>query len=312
MTEISPSHNPVMVNQVIDCLSITGKKVFVDGTLGLGGYTEALLKAAGPNVKVIAFELDQDNLEQARERLRDYQDQIIYINENFAKLEEVLQRLEFSEIDGLMLDLGLSSPQLDRGEKGFSFMREGKLDMRFDQRQQLTAEDVVNNYSEEELTNIFREYGEERQAKRYATQIVRARQEQRITTTKQLAELIVKSNLNRNQKTHPATLVFQAIRIEVNMELESLVEVLNQSLKVLRKGGRMVIVSYHSLEDRIVKLFFKERSREYINLPNELTTTKLNPELKILSKKPLVPEVEEITQNPRARSAKLRYAEKII
>ncbi len=300
-----------MVNEVIDCFDLSDEKVIVDGTLGLGGYTEKLLRQAELGVKVIAFELDQENLAQAKERLAEFGDRVIFINDNFANLEEALHKVGYSEIDGLMLDLGLSSPQIDNAEKGFSFMREGPLDMRFDQSQGMSAAEVLNQYSEQKLAQIFKDYGEERFAKKIAAAIVKDRASAPFQTTTQLASMIERLIKGPKGRIHPATKVFQALRIEVNHELDSLVRVLNQALKMLKKGGRIVVVSYHSLEDRVVKMFFRDQAREYVNLPNELTTTKLQPQLEILSKKPLIPSDEEIAANPRARSAKLRFAQKL-
>ncbi|MBD3270484.1 16S rRNA (cytosine(1402)-N(4))-methyltransferase RsmH [Candidatus Peregrinibacteria bacterium] len=307
-------HNPVLLQEVIENMNLQSKKqIFVDGTLGLGGYTKMLLENTNNDTKVIAFELDQDNLKFAKKRLAEFRDRIIFVHSNFDTLEENLEKLGFQEIDGIMLDLGLSSPQVDDAEKGFSFLREGQLDMRFDQRVNLTASKVVNTYSEEKLKQIFKDFGEEPQSGKIAAKIVERRRAEPFLTTSDLADFVarVKHSKFSKKKAHPATLVFQAIRIEVNHELDALLKVLNQAVNCLKAGGRIVVVSYHSLEDRIVKTFFKDQSREYINLPDELTTTKLNPKIKIITKKPITPSEKEIEINPRSRSAKLRVAEKI-
>lgn len=304
-------HQSVLVKEVLDHLITKKGKVFVDGTLGLGGYTENLLKESAKNVKVIGFELDEDNLKSAQERLKPYGKRVIYQKANFNDLQEALNRLKIKSIDGIMLDLGLSSPQVDDSSKGFSFLREGPLDMRFDKSQDLTAAEVVMRYSEKTLVDIFRRYGEEKQAARIARAIVERRRLKPFKTTLDLADFIAGLVKTKEIGRHPATRVFQALRIEVNHELEALIAVLNQAVEVMAPGARIAVVSYHSLEDRIVKMFFKERSRNFVNLPNELKTTTLHPQLKIITKKPLTPSTEELKKNPRSRSAKLRVAEKI-
>lgn len=303
-------HLPVMVKEVVEGLNLSEGSLIVDGTLGLGGYSEAVL-SSGKKVKVVAFELDQANLEYAKSRLEKYQDNFIVIHDNFANIKEDLAEKGIEQIDGLMLDLGLSSPQVDEAERGFSFSREGELDMRFNKQQSLTAADVINKYSAEHLEKIFREYGEERYSRKIAQSIVKRRSEKTFTTTTELAEFVASLIRGKKEKIHPATRVFQALRIEVNQELQSLERVLTDSVDLLAKSGRLAVVSYHSLEDRIVKNFFRDASREFINLPNELTTRYLQPKLRILNKKPITPSNEEIKQNPRSRSAKLRLAERI-
>lgn len=301
-----------MIKEVLSFLDLQGEKLVVDGTLGLGGYTEEILKNADQGVKVIAFEVDQDNLAFAKNRLKNFGERVIYVNRNFSDLEEVLAELGFEKVDAVVLDLGLSSPHVDQAERGFSFQKDANLDMRFDQKQQLTAEEVVNRYSEKQLAEIFRSYGEEPHSKKIAAAIVEERQKRPFTRTLDLANLIAaKIRVKGKKKIHPATRVFQALRIEVNKEMEVLVKVLPAAVRSLAKGGRLVVVAYHSLEDKTVKMFFKEESKEYVNLPEELTTTKLDPSLKVITRKPMAPSEDEVRENPRARSAKLRVAEKI-
>jgi 16S rRNA (cytosine1402-N4)-methyltransferase len=204
----------------------------------------------------------------------------------------------------------IASTQVDQPEKGFSFRNEGPLDMRFDKKQKQTAADVVNNYSEKELIRIFKEYGEEKKGRKIAMEIIRVRKRKPFVTTLQLANFIEKL-LKRSGHIHPATRVFQALRIEVNKELETLEKTLEQAVELLRPKGRIAVISYHSLEDRIVKRFFRLMSQDYINEPGKLTSTKLEPKLKIVTKKPIMPSGKEVSQNPRSRSAKLRVAEKI-
>jgi len=306
----TPNHQPVLLQEVIEAMKLADEQTIVDGTLGLGGYSEKALQSA-KKLKIVAFELDQANLDLAKKRLAEFSSQMIYVNDNFANIKRELANVEVEKVDGLMLDLGLSSPQIDLAERGFSFGKEGALDMRYGKEQPLTAADVVNTYDIEKLTKIFREYGEERSAYKIATAIVARRAEKKFTTTTELADFIAASVGGKKERIHPATRVFQALRIEVNRELSSLEQVLNDSVDLLNPKARVAVVSYHSLEDRIVKNFFRDASREYVNLPNELTTTYLHPKLRLINKKPITPSAEEIQANPRSRSAKLRIAEKI-
>ncbi len=303
-------HQPVLIKEVVAALKVRDGVTVVDGTLGLGGYSEAVLQS-GKKVKVVAFDLDRENLDFAKERLAGYGDKVTFVHNNFAEIASELKSLKVQEVDGIMLDLGLASPQVDEAERGFSFSKEGDLDMRFDRRQKLTAAEVVNKYSLDQLTRIFREYGEERSARKAAVAIVEERIKSPFVTTNQLADFIKTIIKQKNTRIHPATRIFQALRIEVNKELESLQKVLTDSVDLMAKEGRIAVVSYHSLEDRIVKNFFRDNAREFINLPDELTTRYLQPKLKIITKKPLVPSAAEKAANPRSRSAKLRVAEKI-
>lgn len=303
-------HAPVLVAEILANLELADKKVVVDGTLGLGGHSKSMLEKMPVEGKLIGFDVDDDNLAVARENLKSFGDRVIFVRANFANLAEELQKLHVKSVDAILLDLGLSSPQVDNPLKGFSFLREGPLDMRFDKSQPLTAAGVINEYGLNQLITIFKEYGEEPFSRKIATEIVRRRKARSFKTTTELAWFIEKL-IGRKGHLHPATRVFQALRIEVNHELEVLKSVLNQAVQVLKRNGRLAVISYHSLEDRLVKHFFKDSARDYINEPDKLTTTHLEPTLAIVTRKPIFPTEAEISKNPRSRSAKLRVAEKI-
>ena len=309
-----PLHIPVMLTEVVETLVGEGlpkRRVIVDCTLGMGGHSRNLVVEMAGNGKLIGFDLDAEHIKVAKKTLKNFGESVVYVNSNFENLAAELEKLKIKGIDAILFDLGIASNHVDDPEKGFSFMHEGPLDMRFNREtQQLTAAEVVNKYSEKELIRIFKEYGEENQARKIATEIVKARRRKPFETTTQLANFIEKL-IHRDGRIHPATRVFQALRIEVNRELEVLQNALKQATDLLRESGRIAVISYHSLEDRIVKRFFRDMAADYINLPNQLKTTKLKPQLKIVTKKPLMPTAEEVKHNPRSRSAKLRVAEKI-
>lgn len=312
-------HVPVLKNDVQKYLNLREGDVVVDATLGLGGHALEILKALGKNGRLIAFEQDKRNLKKAKKRLGNYENQITYIHDNFRYLKSrITGRGEAKpspdKVDAVLFDLGLSSPHVDEAERGFSFLKEGPLDMRFDQRNELTAGKVVNTYREEDLARIFFEYGEERMAKKIARKICERRKKKSFESTVELAEfiegLLPKKRSGRKSRLHPATKVFQAIRMEVNDELNALKEGLEQAMEVLRVGGRIVVISYHSLEDRAVKQFFKELIRPPVTPEKALYQTHGEPIVKNLTKKPVIPTEEEIASNPRSRSAKLRAYEK--
>ncbi|MBN2306652.1 16S rRNA (cytosine(1402)-N(4))-methyltransferase RsmH [Candidatus Peregrinibacteria bacterium] len=304
------THTPVLLSETLDLLNLEANKHVIDGTLGLGGHSEAILKKIGPKGKLMAFEQDERNLKEAKKRLKKYEKQCLFIHSNFEHLAEVVSKHAFQP-DAIFLDLGLSSPHIDDPERGFSFLKEGPLDMRFDKRQKLTAEKVVNTYSEKDLADIIFHYGEERHSRVIARAIFKARKAAPIKTTTELARIIGKT-IRSKGKIHPATRTFQALRIYVNRELEVLESVLEQSLKLLKKGGRLVVISYHSLEDRLVKNFFRDQTRNCI-CPKELPVCQCNfqKKLYILTRKPIIPDGIEVSHNPRSRSAKLRAAEKL-
>lgn len=306
-------HVPVMVNEVIEYLDLpVGAKV-IDANLGTGGHTRAVLDKIGEAGQVLAIDRDADALKKAEQRLGDYQGQVIFVHDNFANMSEIAQNNGFEEVDGILFDLGLSSLQLDSQGRGFSWRVDEPLDMRMDQTEGLTAAELINNSSEAELADMFYQLGEERYSRQIAKAIVTRRQVKEIETTFQLAELVAKNvhHSNGRSRTHPAKKVFQALRIAVNNELSNLKKVLPQAVSLLKPGGRLAVISFHSLEDRIVKHFFKEESRD-CQCPNELPICRCQHKatVKILTRKPLVPADEEVSGNPRSRSAKLRVIQK--
>lgn len=302
-------HTSVLLAETLDLLNLKPGMHVVDGTLGLGGHSEAMLKIIGPTGHLTAFEQDGRNLNEAKSRLKEYEGQIAYVHENFERMPQYLS--EYGPVDAILFDLGLSSPHLDDPERGFSFQKEGPLDMRFDPRQSLTAEKVVNGANEKELADIIYYYGEERRSRPIARAIVQARKKSRITTTTQLAQIIAQ-NSKRRPGLHPATLTFQALRIYVNRELEVLENTLKGIIPYLKVDGRIAVMSYHSLEDRIVKQTFKYFTQTCI-CPKEIPVCQCQFEksLYLLTKKPIIPSSVEVSQNPRARSAKLRGAKRI-
>lgn len=292
-TDYKKIHIPVMVKEVIQILN-PYRGVYVDATLGCGGHSLEILKRLGSDGILIGIDRDDSAILYAKKLLDD--SRVILRKASFSQLKQVLSELNIEKIDGVIFDLGISMLQLKDFERGFSFHSEKRLDMRMDRTQQITAWDVVNKYSDEKLTQIFRDYGDEPFARRIAREIIRQRSKKTIDTCKELADLI-KKIVPRRGRLHPATKVFQAIRIEVNRELEELKEGLSQAVELLRPGGRICVISYHSGEDRVVKNFFKNEEQKG--------------NFHILTKKPLLPSLEEVAKNPSARSARLRGGEKI-
>ncbi|MFH1030623.1 MAG: 16S rRNA (cytosine(1402)-N(4))-methyltransferase RsmH [bacterium] len=322
------SHIPVMLNEVIELLNPQPGQNFVDCTLGGGGHALEILKRVAPNGKVLGIDLDEKAIEEVKSKMKTSPDPSLsrrgsLVNDNFANLGKILEEQKFGPVHGILLDLGISSAEYESG-RGFSFQKDEPLDMRFGvtsplpppQRRWKTAEDIVNNWPRENLIKIFKEYGEERLAVKIADKIVKARADVKIETTKQLADLVFseykKAYKNKTFKIHPATKVFQALRIAVNDELENLEKVLPQAIGALEKGGRLAVISFHSLEDRIVKQFFAKQSKGCICPPEfPICQCGHKPLLKIITKKPITALEDEIERNPRSRSAKLRVAEKI-
>ncbi len=299
-------HIPVMCSQVLTNLITKKKGIYVDCTLGGGGHSREIIKKIHPEGLLVGMDQDIEALEYAREKLKDYQDKIFLIKSNFGDLEKVLKDLGLKKVTGVLFDLGLSSHQISTQSRGFSFLENHLLDMRMDLSKQLDASYIINHYSEKELWEIFSKYGEERFSRSIARLIVQERKNKPIQTTKHLAELIIsiyKKYKKNKWRIHPATRVFQALRIEVNDELERLKEALKQAINLLEWQGRICVISYHSLEDRIVKHTFKE-------LASKENATLYEYRLKIISKKPFYPSEKEIKENRRARSAKMRIAEK--
>jgi 16S rRNA (cytosine1402-N4)-methyltransferase len=295
--DVDQIHTSVLLNETLDFINPTSGGVYVDGTLGLGGHSESILDRSGPDGKVIAFEWDESAIEKATTRLQPYRNRLTIIRRNFAEISEELEDAKVTEIDGLLIDVGLSSLQLDMGERGFSFQRDEILDMRMDNRQAITAQSILATCSQTELADIFFYYGEERQARPIASAIVEYRAEKAIETTKQLVSIITRAVPKRfhPKKIHAATKVFQALRIAVNTELENLAKILEDGVRFLKPGARFCVISFHSLEDRIVKAKFKN-----------------NEELELLTAKAVMPSPEEIAINKRSRSARLRVAQKKI
>lgn len=301
-------HSPVLLHEALSFLQPAPGKLFMDATLGGGGHSAELLRAGA---KVLGFDQDEMAIASATEKLYEHEDRFVAMPVNFRRFAEVLDEAGIGGVDGILADLGVSSHQIDTAERGFSFQKDGPLDMRMNSRAGLTAATIVNEWSAEDMRRIFQEYGEEPLARRAATAIVRRRAQRPFLRTLDLAETLA-SVMPRHGKTHPATKVFQALRIEVNDELGALRDLLEQAPRLLKPGGRIVIISFHSLEDRLVKQSFQKRAAEWIDRP-EWPEARPNPELslRILTKKPVSASPEENSRNPRARSARLRAAERL-
>lgn len=301
-------HYTVMKNEAVDALNCENGKIYVDCTLGGGGHSELILKRIQPDGRLIAFDIDEDAIEAASERLKDYKNLTIVKN-SYVNIKKVLHDLGIEKITGgVLFDLGASYHQFNKGERGFSFSKEASLDMRFNQDADFSAYDVVNTYSESDLVRIFSEYGEERFSKRIAKKIVEERHKSPIKTTTELADLIVHCTPHIKSSVHPATRVFQAIRIEVNQELQNVKNTLNDVLDLLEVGAIISVISFHSLEDRIVKNLFKYHSARCHCEKNQMICTCPPPKLELVNKKPLMATEREVKENPPSRSAKLRIA----
>lgn len=306
-------HVPVLLNEVIEGLKIKEDGIYVDGTLGGAGHSKEIVKRLTKG-KLIGIDQDINAIKKASEELKDFKDNTVIVHDNFSNIRKIINSLDIDKIDGVLLDLGVSSHQLDTAERGFSYKQDAPLDMRMDTTQKLKAWDVVNNYPKDELYKIIKEYGEEKWAKRIADFIVEERSKKTVDTTEELVEIIKKAIPKGARKSgpHPAKRTFQAIRIEVNRELEIIRDTIIDACKLLKPGGRICIITFHSLEDRIVKNTFKELNQDCI-CPKELPVCQCNikRQIKIITKKPIVPSETEIDRNPRARSSKLRIAERV-
>lgn len=302
------THIPVLLTETIDQLQPPMNGRFIDGTLGAGGHTAALLDASAPSGRVLAFDRDPEAIEFARSSLGVLAKRVIFINDSFVNMQQTALAENFTNIDGILMDLGLSSRQLDNAERGFSFMKEGPLDMRFDSTKGQTAADLINHLSESELADIFWRYGEEKKSRQMAKMMVKNRP---FETTTELAQAIAQMSRQRG-RIHPATRVFQALRIAVNDELTAVAQGIEAAISLLKSGGRLAVITFHSLEDRIVKQTFRHYSRTYEEVP-ELPTGRrpLVPTLQLITRKPIIPTAAEIKANPRSRSAKLRVAQKV-
>lgn len=301
-------HIPVLFEQVLQMLLPQSQGLYIDGTLGAGGHSLGILEASAPDGRILVFDRDIEAIKFVQNRLADYEPRIVFQHASYAEMGRLAPFSGFDQVNGILLDLGLSSRQLADGERGFSFQKEGPLDMRFDQTFGETAADVINHSSESELAEILRNYGEIRDSRRLARLIVANRP---FETTKQLAELIEK-NTRKRTRIHPATQLFQALRIEVNHELDALQQGLRSAIELLKPGGRLAVISFHSLEDRLVKRYFKDLSRDCHCPPQQpVCTCNKQATIKLITKKAIKAGPEETALNPRSRSARLRVAEKI-
>ncbi|EEB35462.1 16S rRNA (cytosine(1402)-N(4))-methyltransferase RsmH [Anaerococcus hydrogenalis] len=303
------SHKSVLLNETIKNLNIKEDGIYADLTLGKGGHSKEILKNLSPEGLLIGLDQDKDAIKAARENLKDFSN-VLFFNENFEKISDVLDKASLKMIDGALMDIGVSSYQIDNGDRGFSYMKDGPLDMRMNKDNELTAKQIVNDYSLDELWEIFSKYGEERYSKTIAKAIVDYRKLHEINTTLQLRNIVMKSVVTN--EAHPEKRVFQALRIEVNRELEVLENTLEKIVDRLNKGGRLCVITFHSLEDRIVKNKFKEMSKKCI-CPPEFPVCVCNHEkkVKIISKKPILPSKDELKTNRRSHSAKLRVCERV-
>ena len=299
-------HYTVMLNEAVDALQCESGKIYVDCTLGGGGHSELILSRIQPDGRLIAFDIDDDAIKHSKERLKNYNN-VTIVKSSYTNIKSELAKLGINKITGgVILDLGASYHQLTKAERGFSFSKDAPLDMRFDMSSDFSAKDVVNSYKEDDLVRIFSEYGEERFSKRIAKKIVETRAKKRIETTGELADIIVSATPKIKSSIHPATRVFQAIRIEVNNELKNVNFVLHDILDLLDKGGIISVISFHSLEDRIVKRFFKHESQKC--RCNDIICKCPPPKIELVNKKLIEASIEEIKENPPSRSAKLRVA----
>ena len=307
LSRATTQHVSVLLNETLDELTIKPGGRYIDGTVGGGGHSEAIL-ASAPDVELLGLDADPAALERAALRLQPFGSRVKLVNANFAQLSAVARAQGFDQVDGIVLDLGLSSDQLSDPNRGFGFIAGGPLDMRFDQTRGQAAADLINSLDQDDLADLIYRYGEEPASRKIARSIVAARP---IHTADQLAEVIEKA-LGRRGRIHPATLTFQALRIAVNDELGSLMSALPQAIELLHSGGRLAVISFHSLEDRIVKEYFRSASRERTAQPDDRPDQIVRPAtLKLITRKPIVPGDDEVAANSRARSAKLRIAEKL-
>ena len=309
---VSKMHKSVLLEEAISALNLKSDGIYIDATLGYAGHSSEILKRIGRG-SLFAFDQDNDAIEYSKKRLSEISDNYVIFKDNFKNMKSDLESVNVDKVDGILFDLGVSSPQLDEAERGFSYHNDARLDMRMDKDQALSAYDVVNSYTKEKLSDIFFRFGEEKFSKQIASKIVNYRENKKIETTLELAE-IIKSAIPQKfrREKHPARKVFQAIRIEVNSELEVLEIALKDALSLLNVGGRIVVITFHSLEDRIVKNIFKEVTtipKEISGMPN--IPKSYLPDFKLVNTKPIIPSEEELNNNNRARSSKLRIIEKI-
>lgn len=307
------NHISVLLNETVDNLNVREEKIYVDGTLGGGGHSYEILKRMKGNGRLIGIDQDAAAIQAASNRLAEFKDAVTIVRDNYCNMKHVLSEFGIEKVDGIVLDLGVSSYQLDTVERGFSYREDASLDMRMDQRQLQTAKDIVNQYSEMELYKIIRDYGEDKFAKNIAKHIVKAREEKEIETTLELAEIIKGAIPMKVRMTggHPAKRTFQAIRIELNHELDVLRNTLNDMIDLLNEDGRLCIITFHSLEDRIVKNSFRDAENPCVCPPNfPVCACGKKSKGKVISRKPILPSEEELVYNSRSKSAKLRVFER--
>ena len=301
-------HVPVLFDEVLEYLRPQSRGLYIDGTLGAGGHTLGILQASAPDGRVLAFDRDSEAIRFVQRRLAEYSERIIYENANYAEMGALAAAHQFTQVDGILLDLGLSSRQLADGERGFSFQREGPLDMRFDPTAGETAADLLNNISESELADIFWRYGEVTNSRHIARLIVANRP---FYSTTEFAQFIA-ANVRKKGRIHPATQLFQALRIEVNRELDAVEKGIKAAIDLLKSGGRLAVISFHSLEDRFVKRYFRDLAQDCICPPQQPICTCGNQAIiKLVSRKAIKASAQETVVNPRSRSARLRVAEKL-
>ena len=303
-------HIPVLFNEVIESLAVQPGGRYIDCTLGGGGHASAILEKSAPGGQLLGIDADPAAIALARTNMAAYGDAALFVNDNFVNLKDIVNAYNFKPVHGILMDLGLSSMQLGGEGRGFSFQEDTPLDMRFDPSQGTTAADLVNKLNEKELANIIFEYGEERQSRQIAKLIVENRP---VRTTGQLARIVEEAVGGRHGKIHPATRTFQALRIAVNHELDNLKSALEQVVELLGFEGRLVVITYHSLEDRVVKQFMAEEARDCVCPPEApVCVCKHKARVKLVNRKVITPSLAEIRSNPRSRSAKLRVAERLI
>lgn len=308
------AHVPVMLGECLDGLKIKVDGVYVDGTVGGGGHSSEIVKRLSDKGRLICFDKDEDALKASGARLADFKDRVTFVHDDYKNMPERLDTMGVGKVDGILLDLGVSSYQLDNAERGFSYMKDAPLDMRMDRSQRVSAYEVVNTYGEDEIAKILFDYGEEKLARAIARKIVNRRSEKPIETTLELAKIVEDTYpaKTRWKYGHPAKRTFQAIRIEVNDELSSLGEAITAMARRLEKGGRMAVITFHSLEDRIVKTAFKELSLACTCPPDfPVCVCGKVQEVELVNKKPIVASEKELDENPRSQSAKLRIVEKL-
>ncbi len=308
-------HTPVLLKESIEFLNIKPDGVYFDCTAGGGGHSEEIAKRLSSEGVLVCLDMDRDAILRVKERLQAFKCKKYFFHKNFKDIDEVAEETGLvGSVNGILADLGTSMFQLKDFERGFSFMGEGELDMRMDTDSVFSAKDVVNTYPENKLVSIFKEYGEERLAKKIARMIVEERKVSPIKSTSRLSEIAVRAYGGRKSKIHPATRIFQAIRIEVNKELDNLKVFLEKSVDIVCKGGRIVVISFHSLEDRIVKNFFRDKAKKCICPESQMRCTcgGNNAIVKVLTKKVIRPADEEVKNNPASRSARLRACEKVV